>query len=272
MTVTAVGRSITTLSVARDTRPEEAQKWTGGLPIQRTGGLGLPQGIRIWTASTARERSVIRPQGNGLSGQARVGGVTLEIGAVGREPLWSGMTWFTSSRERRLWRWALLILVAILTGAALAGSLVGILSSETWLGLSFAGGFALAVIAVLGLAFDRAERRPIWITVVVVVALAMVPVRSGLPAIERTHLFEYGLLAVVLYEALTERRKQTGGGPLPGLTAIGLTAGFGWLDEALQGWVPGRVYDLRDVGVNALAALVAVSVLAAVRRGRNVFG
>jgi hypothetical protein len=242
-----------------------------GPPIQRPDAFGLPQRLRIWTVRDARERVVIYPEGNASSGQPWAGGPRAEIGGAGPEPLWSGMTWFTSARERRLWRWALLILAAILTGAVLAGSLVGVLSSEIWLGFFFAGGFALAVIAILGLAFDRAERRPLWITLGVLVALAMIPVRSGLPAIERTHLFEFGLLAVVLYEALTERRKQSGRGPLPGLTAICLATGIGWLDEALQGWVPGRVYDLRDVGVNALAALVAVSVLAAVRWGRSVF-
>ena len=33
---------------------------------------------------------------------------------------------------------------------------------------------------------------------------------------------------------------------------------FGWLDEGIQWLLPGRVYDLRDVGFNALAAAMAV--------------
>lgn len=151
----------------------------------------------------------------------------------------------------------------------MAGSLADVLSSATFLGVLFAGGFALAVAAVVGIAIDRAERGPFWVALGVLVALAMIPVRAGVSAAERTHLFEYGLLAATLYEALIERRRQTDRGPPPGLTAMAVTAGIGWFDEALQRWMPGRVYDLRDVGINAFAALVAVSALAAIRWGQH---
>jgi hypothetical protein len=40
--------------------------------------------------------------------------------------------------------------------------------------------------------------------------------------------------------------------------AILFAAAAGWLDELLQGLLPDRVYDLRDVGINAVAALMAI--------------
>ena len=43
----------------------------------------------------------------------------------------------------------------------------------------------------------------------------------------------------------------------------------GWLDEALQGVLPNRVYDLRDVRLNALAGALALAALAFARWGRR---
>jgi hypothetical protein len=40
---------------------------------------------------------------------------------------------------------------------------------------------------------------------------------------ERSHLMEYGILAVYTYEALTERRSQSRRVPLPALLAIAAT-------------------------------------------------
>jgi VanZ family protein len=47
--------------------------------------------------------------------------------------------------------------------------------------------------------------------------------------------------------------------PQPAAIAVVITALLGWLDEGIQANLPTRVSDLRDVGVNALAGLLAVS-------------
>ena len=108
-----------------------------------------------------------------------------------------------------------------------------------------------------------------WVVFGLVGVVAMIPVRAGVPATERSHLFEYGLLAVMIYEALTERRSCGAGVRFPALTAICTASIVGWLDEAVQAFVPGRVYDLRDVGTNALAAVVVVTAVAALRAMRE---
>ncbi len=33
---------------------------------------------------------------------------------------------------------------------------------------------------------------------------------------------------------------------------------LGWIDEGIQSLLPNRVYDMRDVGVNAIAALMTI--------------
>lgn len=162
-----------------------------------------------------------------------------------------------------------MVLAAILAGALFAGSLVRAVGSEVLLGVGFGVGFLLATAAVVGVASARSPARDVWVGIAVAAAFLMIPVRSGVPALERTHLFEYGLLATLVYAALVERRAQGRSAPAPAALAVAASALVGWLDESLQGLLPDRVYDLRDVGVNALAALVAVGFVAALRQARR---
>jgi len=181
------------------------------------------------------------------------------------------MARFTSTRERRLWGWAMAVLAAIYAAGLLAGSLVEMLGAETLLGFSFVTGFGLAILAVVGMALSRRSRSEVWVALGVATAYLMIPVRLGAPTLERTHLFEYGLLAVLLYEAMSERKDNGRAVRLPGLMAIFAATTLGWLDEAIQGLIPGRVYDVEDVLVNGLAAVVAVAAAAMLRwmRARN---
>ena len=88
---------------------------------------------------------------------------------------------------------------------------------------------------------------------------------------ERTHLIEYGVLAAFIYEALAERVRNGRGIPLPSVLAVFATTLLGLLDEGIQVLIPNRVFDIRDVGFNALAGLIAVAAsvaLAWVRKRR----
>jgi VanZ family protein len=49
--------------------------------------------------------------------------------------------------------------------------------------------------------------------------------------------------------------------------AAALAAAIGYVDELIQWILPGRVYDLRDVAMNALGAVLGALVLAALRSG-----
>jgi hypothetical protein len=157
-----------------------------------------------------------------------------------------------------LWLWTLAVLAAIYSTLGLAGKLAGYLREHNLLGFGFGMGLLLAVGAVIA---QWVKRRPgrgeIWVVLGVAAVYFMAWVRIENPA-ERTHLFEYGLVAVFIYQALSERLRNGRRVPSPAAIAVVATALLGWLDEGIQAILPNRVYDLRDVGVNALAGLLAV--------------
>ncbi len=164
---------------------------------------------------------------------------------------------FTSDRERRFWLWALAVVVAIYSTLSVARRLSGALANSGLLGAFF----VLALLLVIATIVTQGLRtRPggaeIGVGLGITAAYLLVVVRMAIP--ERTHLIEYSVLAVFIYEALSERRRNGRSIPAPPLLAWVVTALLGWLDEAIQAVLPDRVYDLRDVGFNALAALMAI--------------
>ena len=74
----------------------------------------------------------------------------------------------------------------------------------------------------------------------------------------RTHLIEYSLVALLIYQALAERRRNGRLVPAPAVLAVGVTAILGLIDEAIQVLLPNRVFDFIDVGFNALAGFMAI--------------
>ena len=85
---------------------------------------------------------------------------------------------------------------------------------------------------------------------------------------ERIHLLQYGLLGAILFRAfvLQARQSRRGLWRRPALGAFLLASALGWLDEGIQHLLPNRYYDLRDVGLNAVSAAVAVALVALRRR------
>ena len=102
----------------------------------------------------------------------------------------------------------------------------------------------------------------------VAVAYFMVLVRMANPA-ERTHLIEYGVLAVLVHAALRERASQGRRVPAPAVLAALATSLVGVLDECLQAFLPGRVFDPRDILFNVLASVMAVVASSALRWART---
>ena len=60
---------------------------------------------------------------------------------------------------------------------------------------------------------------------------------------ERSHLIEYGVVGVFIYEALAERASQGRRVPALPLLAVLATAALGLLDECIQAFLPSRVFD-----------------------------
>jgi len=175
--------------------------------------------------------------------------------ASGKEP--SGSL-FASDRERRLWAWTLAVVVAIYSTLGLARTLAGVLRDEGLLVASFAFGMVLvgATVVVLGLR-KRPGAAEIGIALGIAAAYFMVMLRMALPE-ERTHLIEYGVVAVFIHEALKERARQGRRVPIPALLAIAAASVVGVIDECIQAFIPSRVFDPEDILFNFLAALMAV--------------
>ena len=166
---------------------------------------------------------------------------------------------FSSARERRLWAWTLALVVAIYSTLGLAATLVGKLPEDLFGQVFF---YALLIIGVVILT-QGLKVRPggieIGVALGVLAVYLMVFARMGRGIAERSHLLEYGVVAVFIYEALTERASQGRRVPVPALLAFLAASTIGVLDECIQAILPSRVFEWVDILQNFLAALMAVA-------------
>lgn len=167
---------------------------------------------------------------------------------------------FTSRRERRLWLWALAVVVAIYSTLGLAGTLAEELRERDLLPAAVLVLMLATVAAIIGSGLKtRPGHREIWVALGVTAVYAMAVVRMGGTMEERTHLFEYGIVAVLIYQALRERVRNGRRVPAPAVLALVAAVALGWLDEGLQALIPNRVYDNFDVVRNSVAAAIGIA-------------
>ena len=180
------------------------------------------------------------------------------------------MPTFTSSRERVLWLWTLVTVIAIYSTLGVARVGVEYLRERNLLRLTVAA-ILLAGAAVI--AARLVHRRPGPRELAVAFGFAViysVAVLRMERAEERLHLLQYGLVAGLIYAALEERRRNGRRPAAPSwLLAIVVTAALGWLDEGIQAVLPSRVYDLRDVAFNAAAGVLAVGAMVSLAGARR---
>lgn len=179
------------------------------------------------------------------------------------------MSLFTSKRERKLWILLLLVLMAIYATLAFGEPLSGVVRDSSLL----TAGFFLCLIMMAATSVTHGLRvKPrgaevaVWLGISAVYLLLFLRIAAGA---ERSHLFEYSVVAVLMHMVLVERKNNGRRVPVPALFAILGTCILGFIDEALQALVPSRVYDIRDVVFNVIAATAAISgavVLAWVRK------
>ena len=168
---------------------------------------------------------------------------------------------FSSDRERRLWIWALAVVVAIYATADLARTLADALRESGLLEYTasmFSGGMLLigAMILVQGL---RGRSRGVEVGFGLgVAAIAVIGFARGISAAERSHLIEYAVLALIVHEALVERKGQGRRVPVPAVLAIAGTTLVGVVDECIQFFLPSRTFDWFDIGFDLLASVMAV--------------
>lgn len=177
---------------------------------------------------------------------------------------------FTSAREQRLWLWALAAVVAIYSTLGLARTLADELVERQLIDTAFFWAFLaiLAAIVLVGLRVrPSGAELGVWVGVAAVYALVLL--RIVLPE-ERSHVVEYGVVAIIVHEALVERRAN--GGPLPvgpAPLALAITVAVGTVDELIQLVIPSRVFDVADIVTNAVSAGLAIAAKLAVTWARG---
>ena len=102
----------------------------------------------------------------------------------------------------------------------------------------------------------------------VATAYFMVFVRMGI-AEERTHLIEYGIVALLIHAALNERAMRSPHVPAPAVLAVAIAGSVGVIDELIQALLPNRVFDLRDILFNVVAAVMAVGAIKTLQWARQ---
>ena len=161
-------------------------------------------------------------------------------------------------------------MVAIYSTLGLARTLAEVVGNTELFGVGF---FILGCLLVLATIITQGlKTRPSGIEMSVALGIAaaylLVMVRMAIPT-ERSHLIEYGVVAVFIYEALLERTSQGRRVPVPALLAIGVATLIGVFDECIQLLIPSRVFDPIDMLFNFLAAVMAVTASAALAWARR---
>ncbi|WP_018126262.1 VanZ family protein [Balneola vulgaris] len=176
---------------------------------------------------------------------------------------------FTSKLEKKLWISTFLVLLAIYISIGIARPLNSILKDSGLLVplfiLSFI--FILLALVLLGLK-KRPDISIIGVSIGVFAVYLFVLVRIEIPE-ERTHIIEYSIFTSLLYLTLIERNRHLNTLTYPSILAILFTILFGSIDECIQFFLPNRVFDLRDILFNSLAAVLAICSLKSLSWARN---
>ena len=181
------------------------------------------------------------------------------------------MTLFSSNRERRLWFALAIVLVGIYTTLGQAPAIVVALGESIVASAGTKLFFALLALLVVIPIFvidKRLGRNEIAVGLGILAVYLMAWLRVGSWA-ERTHLFEYALVAALVHEALLERKDNGRRVPAPALLALITSLLLGCLDEGIQFLLPNRVFDIIDIAFNSLAVTIIIAsrwVLARVRQ------
>lgn len=166
---------------------------------------------------------------------------------------------FTSSRESQLWLWALVVLISIFTTLFFGGRLIEFMVERRMIEQGTFYLFLLLVATFMISGWKTSNRRlEYWIYAGVLAVIGMTLFRLDITAAERSHMFEYGLLAVLIFEALRERKDNGAMIKIPALIAFFCAGTIGLLDECIQYFMPFRVFDFVDIGFNFLASAIGI--------------
>ena len=175
---------------------------------------------------------------------------------------------FSSPREKRLWLASLATIGAIFTTLLSSSILADAWYNQNLSAIAFLFCMALVGLTVMTQGLNvKAKGVELGVGLGIAAVYFMVFFRLTIP--ERSHLIEYSVLTVFIYEALVERKSHGRKMPIPAILAVLAASLVGAIDEFIQLFLPTRVFDWTDILFNFLASItaaVSVSTLRFIRR------
>ena len=175
---------------------------------------------------------------------------------------------FTSSREKRLWIYTSLVLVAIILTLIFGGEIVSKMNPDLQGALFFYAMIAIAATVILHGLIIRPKKAEITIWFGLSAVYIMMYSRLGFA--ERSHLFEYSILAIFIHKLIIERKRNGKKIPRSALIAFLSTFVIGVLDESMQLFIPNRIFDPIDILFNGFAAFMAIGTSMVILWGQKI--
>jgi len=126
-----------------------------------------------------------------------------------------------------------------------------------WVGQGVIVLFILLVAGLIGSQLVRAlaRRRYVHLLFLIIVVLSLFPTYFSLERpMQRFHLLLFGVLGMLVFRALSPTRYTL----RFYLVSLNIVLAISFLDEIIQGFVDGRYYDMRDIGINLFAGTIGL--------------
>lgn len=167
------------------------------------------------------------------------------------------MICFKSNREKRLWIYVIIVLIIIFSTLFIGRPFLKLLENQFIQSLFFLFGMFMIGITTIAHALTLQSKKfgiAIWLGFLAIYVLIFL--RLGLA--ERSHLIEYGVLAVFIHKALIERFHHINKVKKSGWLALTFIILIGVIDESIQLFLPDRIFDSYDIVFNCLAAIMTI--------------
>lgn len=181
------------------------------------------------------------------------------------------MRLFVSRRERWLWACAVLVVSVVYLTLGVVRDLLRPLEANGWGPWLFLSGCFLVLVFLLTQGMTILPRWPEIVAGVGIAVIYGIILTSIAKSEERMHLIIYGIVALLIYAALLERSAFGRNVFASPVIVVMVTTVLGLVDECLQLALPDRVFDVRDILYDALAAAMAVMANASIRWARGLY-